>query len=97
MSARVVLCGAISQYNDMDAVRGPANYLSLLVNRARMQGFIVFDYRDRYPEAFMEMAGWLADGKLQYRETIVEGIESFPDTFPRLFTGEKLGKLIIEV
>lgn len=95
--ARVVICGAISQYNHMESVQGPSNYLSLLVNRARMQGFIIFDYRDRFPEAFMEMAGWLDDGKLAYRETIVEGIESFPGTFPRLFSGEKLGKLIIKV
>lgn len=96
-SARVVLCGAISQYNDMDRVRGPSNYLSLLVNRARMQGFIVFDYRDRFPEAFMKMAAWRAEGELVHRETIVPGIESFPETFQRLFSGDKLGKLIIEV
>ncbi len=94
--ARVVICGAISQYNDR-AMRGPANYMSLLVNRARMQGFLVFDYRDRYAEAFAEMASWLSAGKLVHRETIVKGLETFPQTFLRLFSGEKLGKLIIEV
>ena len=95
--ARVVICGAISQYNNLDDVRGPKNYLSLLINRARMEGFVIFDYRDRFPEAFMEMAGWLAAGKLKYRETVVRGIETFPEAFLRLFSGEKLGKLIIEV
>lgn len=95
--ARVVICGAISQYNAESAMRGPANYMSLLVNRARMEGFLVFDYRARFPEALTEMAGWLAAGKLVHRETIVKGLETFPQTFLRLFSGEKLGKLIIEV
>ena len=95
--ARVVLCGAISQYNNLGDVSGPKNYLGLLVSRARMEGFVIFDYRDRYPEAFMALAGWLAAGELTYRETIVPGLETFPETFLRLFSGEKLGKLIIQV
>ncbi len=95
--ARIALCGAISQYNNLEEVRGPRNYLSLLVNRARMQGFIVSDYTDRFDSAIGEMAGWLAEGKLRYRETIVPGLETFPETFQRLFTGDKLGKLLIEV
>ncbi len=93
--ARVVLCGAISQYNDLCNARGPRNYLSLLRNRARMQGFIVSDYADQYPRATKEMAEWLAQGRLKHHETIVQGIETFPATFRRLFTGEKLGKLLI--
>jgi len=95
--ARVVLCGAISQYNNLENVRGPRNYLSLLVNRARMQGFIVSDYSDQYRSAVGEMAGWLAEGKLRHRETIVQGLETFPETFQRLFSGEKIGKLLIQV
>lgn len=95
--ARVVLCGAISQYNNLENVRGPMNYLSLLVNRARMQGFIVSDYSDQYEAAVGEMAGWLAEGTLRYRETIVQGLEMFPETFQRLFSGEKIGKLLIQV
>lgn len=95
--ARVVICGAISQYNALDEIRGPRNYLSLLINRARMEGFIIFDYRERFGEALTELAGWVATGKIAYRETIVEGIETFPETFQRLFSGEKLGKLIIRV
>lgn len=76
--ARIVLCGAISQYNNKEAVRGPANYLSLLVNRARMEGMVVMDYAQRFPEGLKEMATWLAEGKLQSREDIVEGLETFP-------------------
>jgi NADPH-dependent curcumin reductase CurA len=95
--ARVVLCGAISQYNDLNNVRGPRNYLSLLRNRARMQGFIVSDYASQYPRAVKEMADWLVEGRLECRETIVKGLETFPETFQRLFTGEKLGKLLIQV
>jgi NADPH-dependent curcumin reductase CurA len=95
--ARIVLCGAISQYNNLENVRGPRNYLSLLVNRARMQGFIVSDYADQYRSAIREMAGWLAEGKLRHQETVVQGLETFPETFQRLFSGEKLGKLLIQV
>ena len=95
--ARVIICGAISQYNNKDAVKGPANYLSLLVNRARMEGFIVMDYADRYVAAGQEMAGWLAKGQLKSREDIVEGLETFPETLMKLFSGENNGKLILKV
>lgn len=96
-SARVVICGAISQYNVLDSVQGPKNYLSLLVNRARMEGFIVFDYASRYKEAAGQMAGWLSTGKLKSREDIVEGLATFPDTLLRLFKGENIGKLVLKV
>jgi NADPH-dependent curcumin reductase len=95
--ARVVICGAISQYNNTGPVQGPSNYLSLLVNRATMKGVLVFDYADRYAGAAREMAGWMAAGKLKSREDIVEGLETFPDTFLKLFKGENLGKLILKV
>jgi hypothetical protein len=95
--ARVVICGAISQYNNTGPVQGPRNYLSLLVSRATMKGMLVFDYADRYPQAFQEMAGWMAAGKLKSREHIVAGLETFPETFLKLFTGENLGKLILKV
>ena len=94
---RVVICGAISQYCVTGAVQGPRNYLSLLVNRATMKGMLVFDYADRYGHAVQEMAGWMAAGKLKSREDIVEGIETYPDTFLKLFKGENLGKLILKV
>ncbi|MEV7211629.1 NADP-dependent oxidoreductase [Kitasatospora cineracea] len=96
--ARVVICGAISQYNNEHAVQGPANYLSLLVRRARMQGFVVFDYVTRYPEAAREIAGWIADGRLSTREHLVKGgIDAFPETFQMLFRGANTGKLILEL
>ena len=97
VGARVVICGAISQYNNKEAIKGPSNYLSLLVNRARMEGMVVTDYVQRYPEALREMAGWLASGQLKSREDIVEGLETFPDTLMKLFTGENFGKLILKV
>lgn len=96
-NARVVICGAISQYNNKTAVKGPSNYLSLLVNRATMQGMVVFDWAHRYGEAAREMGGWLATGKLKGRESVYEGIENFPETFNRLFTGDKMGKLVLKV
>ena len=97
MHARIVICGAISQYNNKTAIKGPSNYLSLLVNRATMQGMVVFDYAKRYGEAARAMGAWLAEGKLKGKEDIYEGIENFPQTYKRLFTGEKLGKLVLKV
>lgn len=95
-NARVVICGAISQYNETK-VAGPKNYLSLLVNRASMKGMVVFDYADKYGEAAHQMGQWIAEGKLQAKEDIYEGIENFLPTYERLFTGNKLGKLVLKV
>jgi len=95
--ARIIICGAISQYNNTTPVKGPANYLSLLVNRARMEGIVVFDYADRYPQAIAEMAGYLADGRMKSREDVVEGLENFPETLLKLFNGENFGKLVLQV
>ena len=95
--ARIVICGAISQYNNTTAIKGPSNYLSLLVNRARMEGFVVMDYAKDYGKAAMEMGQWMMQGKLKTREDIYEGIENFYPTFKRLFSGEKMGKLVLKV
>jgi NADPH-dependent curcumin reductase CurA len=95
--ARVVICGAISQYNNTTPVRGPSNYLSLLVNRARMEGMVVFDFADRYGIAVREMAGWMKEGKLKSCEHVAEGIETFPEALLKLFKGENLGKLVLKV
>jgi NADPH-dependent curcumin reductase CurA len=95
--ARVAICGAISQYCNTTPVRGPSNYISLLVNRGTMRGFLVFDYADRYPEAARALAGWMAAGKLKSREEIVEGFNTFPETFLMLFKGENTGKLVLKV
>lgn len=97
MRARIIVCGAISQYNNTTPIAGPKNYLSLLVNRARMEGIVVFDWADRYPEAITAIAGWMREGRYVSREDIVLGIEQFPDTLLKLFRGENFGKLIIEV
>lgn len=97
LKARVVICGAISQYNNKEAIKGPANYLSLLVNRARMEGFVVMDYADRFAAAGQEMAGWMAKGQLKSKEDIVEGLETFPETLMKLFSGENFGKLVLKV
>ena len=96
--ARVVICGAISQYNNMGAVQGPKNYMSLLVNRARMEGMVVFDYADRFPIAIAEMAGYLKDGRMKSKEDVVRGgVAAFPDTLNKLFNGENFGKLVLHV
>jgi NADPH-dependent curcumin reductase CurA len=95
--ARIVICGAISQYNNTTPIKGPSNYLSLLVNRASMTGMLVLDYAARYGEAGREMAGWMAAGKLKSREDIVEGFSTFPETLLKLFKGENVGKLVLKV
>lgn len=95
--ARIVICGAISQYNNTTPVKGPANYLSLLVQRATMTGIVVSDYYDRAAEAAMVMAGWIQSGKLKTREDIVDGLDNFPKAFDMLFTGANNGKLVLKV
>jgi NADPH-dependent curcumin reductase CurA len=97
MRARIVICGAISQYNNTAPSKGPSNYMSLLVNRASMTGMVVFDYEARYPEAVRAMSQWMAEGKLRSREDIVRGIEQFPSALLKLFSGENHGKLVLEV
>ena len=97
MKARIVVCGAISQYNNTTPVKGPSNYLSLLVNRARMEGIVVFDNIANYAAAATEMAGWIAQGKLKAKEHVVTGIEHFPETLLMLFKGENTGKLVLKV
>jgi NADPH-dependent curcumin reductase CurA len=94
--ARVVLCGAISQYNE-GAQQGPRNYMALLIRRARMEGFVVFDFASRYGEAAREISGWLSSGQLSTREHIVDGLETFPESLLMLYRGENTGKLMLRV
>ena len=94
---RVVICGAISQYNATESPPGPANYLSLLVNRGRMEGFIIFDYQKRFGEGVQALAGWLGEGKLHYREHVVEGLEEAPKALLHLFDGSNRGKLLVQI
>ena len=95
--ARVIICGAISQYNSTTGMVGPRNYMSLLVNHALMEGFVVFDYAERYAEGMKALAGWTIEGKLKAREDVVDGLETFPETLLKLFRGENFGKLVIKV
>ena len=98
LHARIVVCGAISQYNSATGPKGPSNYLSLLVNRASMTGMVVFDYAARYGEGARHLAALLREGKLQAREDIVKGgVAAFPEALLRLFRGENTGKLVLEV
>jgi NADPH-dependent curcumin reductase CurA len=96
--ARIVICGAVSQYNATEGVRGPDNYLSLLVARASMTGMVIFDYAPRFGEAARELGAWLADGRLISREDILDGgVEAFPEALLKLFAGENIGKLVLRV
>jgi hypothetical protein len=97
MKARIIICGAISQYNNTTPVKGPSNYLSLLVNRARMEGIVVFDYAQRYPEAVTQMAQWMREGSFRSREDIVQGLDKFPEALRMLFEGRNFGKLVLQV
>jgi NADPH-dependent curcumin reductase CurA len=97
MKARIVICGAISQYNNTSAVKGPANYLSLLVNRARMEGIVVFDYADRYHTGVAAMAKWMKEGTFKSKEDVVDGLENFPEALLMLFEGKNFGKLCLKV
>jgi NADPH-dependent curcumin reductase CurA len=97
MKARIIICGAISQYNNTTPVKGPANYLSLLVNRARMEGMVVFDYADRYHLAAAEIGKWMQGGSFKTREDIVEDLKTFPDALLMLFEGKNFGKLVLKV
>ncbi|MEE9348793.1 MAG: NADP-dependent oxidoreductase [Flavobacteriaceae bacterium] len=96
-NARIVICGAISQYNATKKIKGPSNYLSLLVSRATMQGMVVLDYASEYAIAAKEMGQWMHQGTLKSREAIFYGIENFETTFEKLFTGDKKGKLVLKV
>jgi len=99
MKARIIICGAISQYNNRNSApaAGPKNYLSLLVHRARMEGMVVFDYAERYPQAIAEMAAYLKDGRMKSREDVMQGLENFPEALTRLFSGANFGKLVLQV
>ena len=95
--ARLVICGLISQYNAREPVPGPCNFANILVRSARVEGFIVLDFLDRAAEALKDLGGWLAEGRLQYRVDVVEGLEKAPRTLNKLFDGSNRGKLIVQV
>ena len=97
LKARIVLCGAISRYNDIAPTPGPANYFYLTLKRARIKGFIVLDYAARFPEAIGALAGWLKEGKLKQKEDVAVGLENAPKTLARLFSGQNFGKQLLKI
>ena len=97
LRGRVVLCGAISTYNDRARPAGPSNYRNLIGRRGRMEGFIIIDYSSRYPEAQEALAGWLSEGRLVHSEHIVDGLEHAPEALNLLFTGANTGKVVVRV
>ncbi|MEL6385946.1 MAG: NADP-dependent oxidoreductase [Pseudomonadota bacterium] len=95
--SRMPLCGLISGYNATEPVPGPYNFSNLLMRRTKLQGFIIIDYLDRFPEGIQAMAGWLMAGKIRFETDIVEGLDNAPASLERLFTGKNLGKLVVQV
>jgi NADPH-dependent curcumin reductase CurA len=94
---RIVACGSISRYNDAAPSPGPRNMFMVVTKRLRIQGYIITDHFDRFGEFAREAAEWVRDGRLRYRETIVEGIENAPRAFLGLFHGENIGKMLVKV
>lgn len=95
--ARISICGQISMYNEQNKVMGPRHEFILLMRRAVMQGFIVFDYAERYPEAIEQLSIWVQEGKLNFAETIIEGFEKLPEALLGLFSGQNTGKMVVKV
>lgn len=97
LNARIVLCGAISTYNDAEPTPGPSNLFNLISKRARMEGFIVLDHLDRFPEVAMQLAVWGAEGLIQHRVQRVDGLRQAPEALRMLFSGANNGKLIVKI
>jgi NADPH-dependent curcumin reductase CurA len=95
--ARVVICGQIALYNLNRLSMGPRMYPQFLIKRVKLQGFIVYDYSENFPEAIDQLKNWIHDGKIQYHENIVEGFENLPEAFLGLFRGENIGKQLVKV
>lgn len=94
---RIVVCGMISQYNASEPPPGPRNLAMLMIKRLLLQGFLVSDHSDRLPQFYADMSQWLAEGRIKWKETIVEGIENAPRAFIGLFKGENLGKMLVRI
>jgi len=97
LNARIVICGMISIYNSTKPVPGPYNFPRIITKRALIQGFIVTDYFGRMAEALMDLMTWYSEGKLKYREHIIDGLENAPTVINKLFNGSNKGKLIIKI
>jgi NADPH-dependent curcumin reductase CurA len=97
LRGRVVLCGGISGYNEKQPPPGPHNYLNLIIQRGRMEGFLLLDYVARFGEAVQKLAGWVREGRIVFQEDVQEGFENIPRTFLRLFEGRNLGKQLLKI
>jgi len=97
MNGRIVACGSISRYNDAEPVAGPRNLFMVVTKRLRMQGYIISDHYDRFPEFLARAQEWVRDGRLRYRETVIDGIENAPVAFLGLLRGENVGKMLVKV
>lgn len=97
LHARMVLCGAISQYDTAELAPGPRNILNLIPQRGRMEGFILLDYRDRFLDGIVQLGQWVQEGRIKYAEDVVDGLENAPAAFRKLFSGQNTGKLIVRV
>jgi len=95
--ARIIVCGAISVYNNTEAPKSLSVQPFLVKNSALMQGFIVSNYAEKFPEAMTQLTSWLAEGKLTYSETIVEGFDNIPQAFIDLFEGKNKGKMVVKI
>ena len=94
--ARVAICGNISQYNATVADQAPRIYRHILVNRLRIQGFMVLDFLEHYAEAYSALGEWVSSGTIKYKEDIVEGLDNAPDAFIGLREGKNFGKLLVQ-
>ncbi len=94
---RVVACGSISRYNDVEPAPGPRNMFMVVTKRLRLQGYIINDHYSRFPDFLEAATGWVRDGRLRYRETVIEGIENAPNAFVGLLRGENVGKMLVKV
>jgi len=94
---RIPVCGAISQYNETKLSHGPRINPFIISRRLKMQGFIVFDYADKYLEAQMQLGKWMKEGKISLEETVIEGFDNIPNAFLGLFQGKNMGKMIVKI
>lgn len=95
--ARLVICGQISQYNAVKPEMGPRNLFQFIRMRARLEGFLIFDYAARYGEGLAALGQWIADGKIKYREDVMDGLENAPKAFIRMMRGENFGKQLVRI
>jgi NADPH-dependent curcumin reductase CurA len=94
---RIVLCGLISQYNATEPVPGPVNFSQILVKRLTLQGFVLGDHFDKLSRFTPEMSTWIKEGKIKWKETVVDGLENAPSAFIGLFEGKNFGKMLVKL